>query len=117
MINYVIYNSSGTIVQQGEGTSEQVSKLQNNNQGYGVLILKDKLDGVNEYRVENQQLVPIQSEPIADYMFCRFHEFDFVGNQLDLLYKDIQAGLFGESAKTGQFANYISSIKQQYPKP
>lgn len=37
--------------------------------------------------------------------------------QLDLLYKDIEAGLFGEAAKAGGFATYIRDIKQRYPKP
>ena len=36
--------------------------------------------------------------------------------QLDMLYKDIEAGLFGESAKAGQFASYIRDIKNRHPK-
>lgn len=37
--------------------------------------------------------------------------------QLDLLYKDIESGVFGEQAKTGMFACYIRDIKKQFPKP
>lgn len=39
-----------------------------------------------------------------------------LGDQLDLLFKDIDAGLFGESAKTGQFYQAIKSVKDQFPK-
>lgn len=40
-----------------------------------------------------------------------------VGEQLNFLYDDIQAGLFGEEAKTGQFAQYVKRIKNEFPKP
>jgi hypothetical protein len=39
-----------------------------------------------------------------------------IGEQLNALYDDIQAGLFGEEAKTGQFCSYVESVKQAYPK-
>jgi hypothetical protein len=39
-----------------------------------------------------------------------------IGEQLNALYDDIQAGLFGEAAKTGQFCAYVESVKQAYPK-
>lgn len=40
-----------------------------------------------------------------------------LGQQLNLLYDDIQAGIFGEAAKTGKFAQYINEVKHKYPKP
>lgn len=40
-----------------------------------------------------------------------------IAEQLDLLYKDIESGRFGETAKTGGFATYVKSIKEQFPKP
>jgi hypothetical protein len=36
--------------------------------------------------------------------------------QLEHLYDDIQAGLFGEAAKTGKFCSYVESVKAAYPK-
>jgi len=39
-----------------------------------------------------------------------------VRQQLNLLYDDIEEGLFGEEAKTGKFASYIKSVKEQFPK-
>lgn len=45
----------------------------------------------------------------------RLDEYDNIGQQLNLLYDDIQAGLFGEAAKSGKFAQHVSVIKQKYP--
>lgn len=39
-----------------------------------------------------------------------------VEEQLDKLYKDINAGLFGEQAKTGEFFTHIHTIKSQITK-
>ena len=39
------------------------------------------------------------------------------GEQLDKLYHDINAGKFGEDAKTGDWYVGISSVKTNFPKP
>lgn len=39
-----------------------------------------------------------------------------IEEQLDKLYKDINAGLFGEEAKSGEFFTHIHSIKSQITK-
>ena len=39
-----------------------------------------------------------------------------VGQQLNLLYDDIEAGVFGPAAKSGGFAAYVRGIKEQFPK-
>ena len=39
-----------------------------------------------------------------------------LANQLDMLYKDIDVGLFGEEAKTGQFYTTIKAVKEAHPK-
>lgn len=36
--------------------------------------------------------------------------------ELNHLYDDIQAGLFGEAAKTGSFCQYVQWVKTTYPK-
>ena len=52
----------------------------------------------------------------------RLHEY-FSNNpqglalQLEKIYDDIDAGKFGENAKTGQFYKFIKHIKEKYPKP
>lgn len=40
-----------------------------------------------------------------------------IAEQLDLLYKDIEAGRFGDAARQGGFACYVREIKKQFPKP
>jgi len=40
-----------------------------------------------------------------------------VGEQLDQLYRDINAGKFGADAKTGEWFVGISSVKTAFPKP
>ena len=39
-----------------------------------------------------------------------------IADQLDMLFKDIDAGLLGEDAKTGQFYQSIKSVKEAHPK-
>ena len=43
--------------------------------------------------------------------------YDTIGNQLDQLYHDINAGKFGSDAKTGEWVVGISSVKTANPKP
>ena len=40
-----------------------------------------------------------------------------IGEQLDMLYKDIDSGKFGENAKTSQFYLSIKNVKDSSPKP
>jgi len=47
-------------------------------------------------------------------MARRMQEYK-IGQQLNLLYDDIQAGLFGEAAKTGKFVAYLEEIKLRLP--
>ena len=39
-----------------------------------------------------------------------------MGDQLDKLWHDIDAGLFGDAAKTGSFYQDIKSVKEAHPK-
>lgn len=39
-----------------------------------------------------------------------------IAQQLEALSNDISAGIFGETAKSGEFMTYINSVKSQYPK-
>jgi len=40
-----------------------------------------------------------------------------LGEQLDMLFKDIEAGKFGDTAKTGSWYKHIKSVKDNNPKP
>jgi hypothetical protein len=39
-----------------------------------------------------------------------------LADQLDMLFKDIEAGLLGEEAKTGEFYTAIKTVKDAHPK-
>ena len=42
--------------------------------------------------------------------------YDSIVNQLDMLYKDIESGKFGDTAKTGAWYLHIKSVKDNNPK-
>lgn len=46
----------------------------------------------------------------------RQHTYN-IGHQLDCLWHDIDNGLFGEAARSGEFYQYVASIKAAIPKP
>tara|TARA_Y200000002_G_C22481997_1_gene579131 strand:+ start:480 stop:803 length:324 start_codon:yes stop_codon:yes gene_type:complete len=43
--------------------------------------------------------------------------YPLITDQLDQLYRDINAGKFGSDAKTGEWFVGITSVKTTYPKP
>jgi len=59
----------------------------------------NRLDLLNEYKRQRRML------------------FGEVANQLDMLFKDIDAGLFGDLAKEGSFYQHIISVKNAIEKP
>ena len=54
---------------------------------------------------------------ITEYSNNRVSEYNNYGHQLDKLYDDIEAGKFGEDAKTGSWYLWIKAIKDANPKP
>lgn len=58
-------------------------------------------------------------QEIIDKRLYAYYSEDIQGLslQLEKIYDDIDAGKFGENAKTGQFYTFIKNIKQKYPKP
>jgi len=54
---------------------------------------------------------------ISEYSNNRMSEYNNYGHQLDKLYDDIEAGKFGEDAKTGSWYLWIKAIKDANPKP
>jgi hypothetical protein len=45
------------------------------------------------------------------------HQAYDIGHELNLLYDDIEAGMFGDAAKSGAFAQYVRDVKNRFPKP
>lgn len=56
------------------------------------------------------------AKPDATYSIKRQRYYEEDVKQLDKLYHDIDAGLFGESAKTGSFYLGRKAVKDKYPK-
>ena len=115
MIQYIVYDNDGSIIQQGNA-SEKAYAIKKANTRFNIMQISQPLTNLDCYKVE-QGVIVEQTPPDHNYGFKRFHNYPSIGHQLDCLYKDIQAGVFGETAKTGAFASLISSVKQQYPKP
>jgi len=57
---------------------------------------------------------PPEPAPLSYKVLRRYPE---VGNQLDMLYHDIDADKFGVTAKTSYLYLHRKSIKDKYPKP
>jgi len=51
-----------------------------------------------------------------EYSRNRKQNYKNISDQLDLLYQDINSGLFGDSAKTGSWFTHVKSIKDEFPK-
>lgn len=71
----------------------------------------------NEYWSEpNPEIVDLLAK-LNDYQHQRIIRYAQVADQLDMLFKDIDAGLFGEGAKTGLFYSHVKSVKDEISKP
>lgn len=103
-----------------------------------ILISENKIAGISENRYEvhesmkwiegpdnvdetwlydstNNTVIPRPKETV-DHQFARMHTYPSVEEQLGLLFKDIENGVFGETAKTGEFYKLIKGIKEDLPK-
>jgi hypothetical protein len=56
-------------------------------------------------------------QQLNGYSHVRANEYQIIAEQLDMLFKDVDAGLFGENAKTGTWYTHIKTIKDANPKP
>lgn len=55
-------------------------------------------------------------EELNSPVSLRSEQYNIWQYQLDLLWHDIDAGLFGDAAKTGQWYNHIKAVKDANPK-
>lgn len=51
------------------------------------------------------------------YIQARQEAYKSIGDQLDQIYKAVDAGLFGEDAKTAEWYTDIQTVKTDNPKP
>ncbi len=83
----------------------------------GDVVTFDKLNGDSEPTNDqiNAKLTELETEYDAKkYQRDRAVAFPNIGDQLDLLYKDMLAG---KVDSTGEFAKAIKATKDKYPKP
>lgn len=76
----------------------------------------------NEEPKEDWVEVQPPENPVPDmnfkppYTALRQNAYPYLGDQLDMLYHDINNGVFGETAKTSEWYNTIKDIKESIPK-
>jgi hypothetical protein len=64
-----------------------------------------------------EQQLKLKLNELNSYVTVRQLGYGMIDSQLNLLYDDIKNGLFGESAKQGQWFTHITNVKSQHPKP
>lgn len=77
----------------------------------GVISIVDKNHDV--FIIDNEL---ISAKPIEEYPYLRKPDYGEISIQLDMLFHDINNGLFGENAKEGTWYNHIKSVKEKYPR-
>ena len=56
-------------------------------------------------------------EELNGYIDRRIANYERIEEQLDLLFKDVEAGKFGDDAKTGLWYLHVKSVKDNNSKP
>jgi hypothetical protein len=64
----------------------------------------------------NPEIVILLDE-LNKYKRSRKLLYGEISDQLDMLFKDIDSGVFGENAKQGLFYKHISKVKESIEKP
>jgi hypothetical protein len=59
----------------------------------------------------------LQSAINVRWLAERKNKYKDLDSQLEMIWDDIDNGLFGEGVKSGNFYNHVKSIKEQHPKP
>jgi hypothetical protein len=64
-----------------------------------------------------EQQLKLKLDELNSYKTHRQLGYGMIDSQLNLLYDDINSGLFGELAKQGQWFAHITAVKDMHPKP
>jgi hypothetical protein len=59
----------------------------------------------------------LQSAINVRWLAERRNKYKDLDIQLEMIWDDIDSGLFGEDVKSGNFYNHIKAIKEDHPKP
>lgn len=68
-----------------------------------------------DYEHLNASNVSLEEVALQNSRETRANLYDKLGDQLDRLFRDIDSGLFGEAAQTGEFYLHIKTIKDTNP--
>jgi hypothetical protein len=95
-----------------------MDKIMKNNKNYVYeqwLNAVNKEEFINTIKTDKMLTETLLCET-SSYFF-RINEYGEIGSQLDMIYKDIENGIFGEKAKESTWFNFIKNIKAKFPKP
>ena len=70
-------------------------------------------DATIDWKLELGEWIP--DFEFHDPQMLRVVAYGDPGEQLSMLYKDIDAGLFGDAAKTGKFYQHVKNVKETQP--
>lgn len=59
----------------------------------------------------------LQSAINVRWLAERKNKYKDLDSQLEMIWDDIDSGLFGEDVKSGNFYNHVKLIKENHPKP
>jgi len=107
---YLIYDSNGNITSANTHKPGPI---------FDFIEIFDIPENVyTDYKVVDGTLVE-RDEAYSPHPYhhaiSRLQEYN-INTQLAALSDDINAGIFGEAAKTGSFITYINAVKAKYPK-
>jgi len=117
MFRYFYDETTGEIMIVGE--SSHGTQPMNNQ--YAYLDLAEYLDP-DQYRIDLETKQPVTrtvtttSTRTVNWATKRNFEYGTAEQQLGLLYDDVQAGMFGEAAKSSAWVKHIASVKAANPK-
>ena len=81
--------------------------------GAGLRWMDIPDDATIDWKLELGEWIP--DFEFHDPEMLRVVAYGDPGEQLSMLYKDIDAGLFGEAAKEGKFYQHVKSVKESQP--
>jgi len=82
---------------------------------FKLFEVDDSVEYSHVYDPATNTFSPLRPSTV-DHEFARMGAYPEIAEQLGMLYKDIEAGLFGESAKTGSFYQVIKKTKDALAK-
>ena len=75
----------------------------------------DEVDNTYEFN-SSTETFSVPTKPVVDHQFARMGAYPELNEQLGMLWHDIDSGLLGETAKSGQFYQTIKKTKDALAK-